>query len=145
MKMYEHKVELTELANKLFMYTDLKEWQKLIDEVFTEDVLFDMSSAGGGAPKSLKAQMICDTWKEGLKDLDAVHHQAGHYIIKMDGDYCDIYAYAVAYHYKKSALKGKSRSFVGSYDLRAFNATNDWRISSFKYNLKYIDGNVNLD
>ncbi|MEP6951111.1 MAG: hypothetical protein ABI863_17620 [Ginsengibacter sp.] len=67
MKTYEHTIELTELANKLFMYTDLKAWQKLIDEVFTEDVLFDMSSAGGDAPKTLKAKMICDTWKEGLK------------------------------------------------------------------------------
>jgi hypothetical protein len=77
--------------------------------------------------------------------LDAVHHQAGHYIIKIDGDNAGIYAYAVAYHYKKSDLKGNSRSFVGSYDLRAFNTTNGWRLSSFKYNLKYIDGNANLD
>lgn len=145
MNIYEHKVELAELANKLFMYTDAREWQKLMDEVFTEDVLFDMSSAGGDTPKTLRAKEICDTWKEGLKDLDAVHHQAGHYIIKVNGDSADIYAYAVATHYKKSSTKGNSRAFVGSYDLRAVNTYNGWRLSSFKYNLKYIDGNVNLD
>jgi hypothetical protein len=145
MNTFEIKFQLTELANKLFMYTDAKEWQKLIDEVFAEDVLFNMSSAGGGMPKSLKAKEICDTWKEGLKDLDAVHHQAGHYLITVNEDDADIYGYAVATHYKKSALNGKSRTFVGSYDLKALKIGNGWRISSFKYNLKYADGNVNLD
>ncbi|MEP6951112.1 MAG: nuclear transport factor 2 family protein [Ginsengibacter sp.] len=74
-----------------------------------------------------------------------MHHQAGHYLIKVDGDSADTYAYAVANHYKKSTLKGNSRLFVGSYDLTALNTTNGWRLSSFKYNLKYIDGNVSLD
>jgi hypothetical protein len=139
------KIELTELANKLFMYTDAREWQKLINEVFAEDVFFDMSSAGGGEGKTLKAKEICNTWKEALKDLDAVHHQGGHYLINVNGDDADIFGYAVATHYKKSATKGKTRAFVGSYNLRAVRNSNHWRLSSFKYNLKYIDGNESLE
>ena len=145
MTIYENKSDLTELANKLFMYTDTGDWQKLIDEVFIEDVLFDMSSAGGNTPKTLKAKEICDMWKEGLKDLDAIHHQAGHYIIQVNSDTADIYAYAVASHYKKSATKGNTRTFTGSYDLKAINDTTGWRLSSFKYNLKFIDGNATLE
>lgn len=104
-----------------------------------------MSSAGGDVPKTLKAKEIGDMWEQGLRDLDAVHHQAGHYLIKVNGDDADIYGYAVATHYRKSALNGNSRAFVGSYDLLAVNTYTDWRLSSFKYNLKYVDGNAKLE
>ena len=60
------KFELTELTNKLFMYTDTRQWQQLLDEVFTEKVWFDMSSAGGGNPVEMLAKDICQLWKEGL-------------------------------------------------------------------------------
>jgi hypothetical protein len=141
----ENKLEITALVNKLFMYTDEKQWKQLMDEVFTTDVLFDMSSAGDGAPQTITSEKICDTWREGLKELDSVHHQAGHYIIDVHGDEADIFAYAIAVHYKKSATKGSTRSFVGSYDLKAVYNNNGWRLKVFKYNLKFVNGNINLD
>jgi SnoaL-like protein len=141
----EAKMELTELASKLFMYTDSRDWQKLIDEVFTEYVDFDMSSAGAGEPKNLKAPEICKSWKQGFHGIDAVHHQAGHYLITVKGSTAEIYAYAVATHFKKNATKGNTRIFVGSYNLQATNTEQGWRVSGFKYNLKYTDGNKQLD
>ena len=72
----DHKL-LTELANKLFMYADLQLWDKLLAEVFTEDIWFDMSSAGAGEPGSMKAAALCKMWEEGFTGLDSVHHQAG--------------------------------------------------------------------
>ena len=78
------KLELTELANKLFMYTDALQWNKLLEEVFTEQVHFDMSSASGETPQMLTAKAICDMWQQGLGALDAVHHQAGHYLITVN-------------------------------------------------------------
>jgi hypothetical protein len=39
--------EIIEVINKLFIYTDMQEWEKLQDEVFSDDVLFDMSSLDG--------------------------------------------------------------------------------------------------
>ena len=33
-----NKIELTELSNKLFMYCDAFQWEKMIDEVFTDEV-----------------------------------------------------------------------------------------------------------
>jgi len=139
------KINLTELSNKLFMYTDSKEWDKLMDEVFKETIWFDVSSNGGDPASHLKAQEICDMWKQGLADTDAVHHQAGHYIITVKNDAADIYGYAVATHYKKAAIKGAIRTFVGSYDLKAERGKNGWRLSQFKYNLKYADGNLTLE
>ena len=137
------KIELTELANKLFMYCDSFQWHKMQDEVFTEEVWFDMTSAGGDARK-LRAIEICDMWMQGLSPLDAVHHQAGHYIITVEKNKADIYGYAVATHFKKSAQNGSTRTFVGSYDLKAEKTIKGWRLNQFKYNLKFLEGNVNM-
>ena len=139
------KIALTELANKLFMYCDAQQWQHLLDEVFIQAIWFDMSSAGGNKPQRLEASAICKMWAEGFAGLDAIHHQAGHYLINVSGDKADIFAYAVATHYKKAAKNGTTRSFVGSYDLKAELTDKGWRLSQFKYNLKYIDGNASLE
>jgi len=143
-QIFADKVELTELSNKLFMYVDAQQWVKVLDEVFMENVWFDMTSAGGEA-KQLLAKEICELWRQGFSGLDAVHHQAGHYLITVNEAVADIYGYAMAAHYKKSALKGNSRIFVGSYDLKALKTQKGWRLSQFKYNLKYIDGNAPLE
>ncbi|MFT3678958.1 MAG: nuclear transport factor 2 family protein [Ferruginibacter sp.] len=139
------KIALTELANKLFMYCDAQQWDKLLDEVFTPTIWFDLSSAGGGEPQNMKAEDVCKMWEAGFVGLDAVHHQAGHYIISVHNDKADIYGYAVAAHYKKEAVKGNTRTFTGSYDLKAQLGSNGWRLTQFKYNLKYIDGNTSLE
>jgi hypothetical protein len=139
------KIELQELANKLFMYTDARQWDTLLREVFTESVWFDMQSAGGGEPKTWPAKEIGELWRRGFEGLDAIHHQAGHYLIDVKEDEADIYGYAMATHYKAAAQKGNTRMFVGSYDLKAIRTENGWRLNQFKYNLKYIDGNATLE
>ncbi len=52
------------------MYTDSRQWQKLLDEVFTGSVLFDMSSAGGGEPATISAKEVCDKWEKGFEGID---------------------------------------------------------------------------
>lgn len=69
------QLKITSMCNKLFMYTDLQDWAKLVDEVFTENVWFDMVSAGGEA-REMSARDICSLWQQGFAELDAVHHQA---------------------------------------------------------------------
>ena len=139
------KIELSELANKLFMYCDAQQWQRLLDEVFVPFIWFDMSSVGANKPQKMEAKDVCKMWSDGFIGLDAVHHQAGHYLINVSGDKADIFGYAVATHYKKAAIKETTRSFVGSYDLKAELTAKGWRLSQFKYNLKYIGGNISLE
>jgi len=139
------KFELTELANKLFMYCDAKQWDNMLNEVFVPVIWFDASSAGAGPPQSMKAKAVCKMWEDGFIGLDAVHHQAGHYLISVQDSNADIFAYAAATHHKRSASKGNTRTFVGSYDLKAQRGANGWRLTQFKYNLKYIDGNIAME
>ncbi|PWT95195.1 MAG: hypothetical protein C5B52_18330 [Bacteroidetes bacterium] len=139
------RLDIIELANKLFMYTDAQMWEKLLKEVFTEEIWFDMVSMGAGPAQRITAEAVCEMWRQGFTNLDSVHHQAGHYLIEARGADAEIYGYAVATHYKKEAIKGHTRSFTGSYELKATKGANGWRLSKFKYNLKFSDGNLTLE
>lgn len=137
--------QIIEVVNKLFVYTDDRQWQKLQDEVFLESVLFDMSSLGAGEPVILPAKHICDTWQKGFEGIDAVHHQAGNYLVAIKNEKATVHAYAIALHYKKSATQGNTREFVGSYELGLTLLPGKvWRIHAFHYFLKYSNGNVNF-
>ena len=133
---------IVETANKLFVYTDMQNWDKLKSEVFTEEVLFDMTSVGG-EKRMMTAKEICDTWQKGFEGIDQVNHLAGNYLVTIDGKNATVFAYATATHYKRSAQNGP-REFVGTYDLNMVFEDSGWRIDQFRYNLKYMSGNLDL-
>ena len=135
--------EIVEVINKLFVYTDIQEWEKLQSEVFSSDVIFDMSSVGGKNAE-ITAKEICEIWKNGFVGIDSINHLAGNYLIKIEDTTATVFAYATATHYKESATKGKTREFVGTYDIGLTKNERGWRISRFKYNLKYSTGNIDL-
>jgi hypothetical protein len=137
---------IIEVVNRLFIYTDLQQWDKLKQEVFASDVMFDMSSAGGTPASKLTSGEICNMWEQGFRGIDAVHHQAGNYIVTLrDETNADVLCYAVATHYKQKATKGNVREFVGSYDIVLVFTDIGWRINGFRYNLKYSSGNSSLE
>jgi hypothetical protein len=145
MELKSKRETIIELANKLFIYTDSRQWQMLIKEVFKEEVLFDMSSMGAGAAKATLASEICDMWKKGFEGIDQVHHQSGNFIVDFEDETrARIFCYATATHFKKSASHGNTREFVGSYDIHVSFTDLGWRIDGFRYNLKYINGNSDL-
>lgn len=135
--------QVIETVHKLFIYTDSRQWNKLQEEVFSESVLFDMSSLGMEA-KVTSAKSICETWESGFAELDAVNHLAGNLLVSIDREQADVFAYATATHYKSAATMGKTREFVGTYDLHLIHGENGWKIDQFKYNLKFMNGNLEL-
>ena len=145
MKVFTPREEIIEVVNKLFVYTDGRLWEKLLREVFADQVLLDMSSLNGPNEK-LTARAICDMWEEGFKDLDSVNHLGGNYLVTIkDENSASVFAYATATHYKEKAENGKTREFVGTYDLDLIRNENGWRISAFTYTLKYLTGNIGLE
>lgn len=135
--------QIIETVNRLFIYTDQQEWNKLQAEVFTEQVLFDMSSIGG-EKKNMTAKEICDTWKNGFVGIDSINHLAGNYLVDINGNNAEVFCYATATHYKKAATHGNTREFTGTYDIHLVKKEAGWRIDVFKYNLKYATGNLEL-
>ncbi len=49
--------EIIEIANKLFIYTDERDWEK-VKAIFADEVLFDMTSIEGRQPAKMKPQEI---------------------------------------------------------------------------------------
>jgi hypothetical protein len=143
METHSIKDEIVEIVNKLFVFADNREWEKLQNEVFTQEVEFDMSSLGG-EKKELTSKAICELWENGFKDIDSVNHLAGNYIVNVQDTTATVFAYATATHYKKSATNGTTREFVGTYDIGLSKQYIGWRLNKFKYNLKYATGNVDL-
>jgi hypothetical protein len=138
--------EVIEVVNKLFIYTDYQQWDKLLAEVLTDNVHFDMASLGAGEAKTLTAIEITNMWRVGFAGIDAIHHQSGNFLVsfKSDAVEADVFCYAIASHFKKAAKQGQTREFVGSYDLHCVLTDKGWRIDSFKYNVKYVSGNGDL-
>lgn len=136
--------EVIELVNKLFIYTDEKEWQKLQNDIFAEEVFLDMESAGGNS-ETMTSEQICSMWQSVLNGLDAANHLTGNFIVEnVKENFVKVFCYATATHYKSSAKNGSLREFVGSYNIELIKQANGWRVTSFVYNLKYMSGNLDL-
>jgi hypothetical protein len=130
-------------ANRLFICTDNRNWQ-CVKDIFAPEVLFDMTSLTGGQPSKLALQQIIDSWEQGLKNLKAIHHQAGNYQVTLKGNEADLFCYGIAFHYLPNPSNQNTRTFVGSYNFHLIRTDAGWKIDRFKFNLKYIDGNKDL-
>ena len=136
--------DIIETITNLFIATDERNWPRA-RQCFATHVLFDMTSMAGGEPATLTPQQITDAWDAGLKPIQSLHHQAGNYLVRIGGDEAEAFCYGIAYHYKPVKSGRNTRVFVGSYDFHFLRSFGVWRIDGFKFNLKFIDGNANLD
>lgn len=64
---------IIEAVTALFVSTDKRDWVAVRD-CFADQVLFDMSSLGGGAPAETPADSIVTGWTKDLRPLRAIHH-----------------------------------------------------------------------
>ena len=142
---FTEREQIIEVVNKLFVFTDNQEWTKLQDAVFTSEVELDMTSMGAEQVERVAAREICNRWEKAFEELDAIHHQAGNYLVNIEDDEATVHAYSIASHYKESAKKGKTREYVGDYEFHLVKQLQDWKIDKFKYNLKYSTGNMTLE
>jgi hypothetical protein len=132
------------VINDLFVATDNRDWEK-VKGCFTDNVLFDMTSLAGGSPAKMTPRQIADAWEQGLNHLKAIHHQAGNFSVDVRGEEADAHCYGIAYHYLPNSTGRNTRVFVGSYDFHLRESGGSWRIDRFKFNLKFIDGNPDLE
>ena len=135
---------IIEVITRLFIGTDNRNWDQ-VKACFSHTVLFDMSSLGAGDPKEMRPDDIVAMWDAGLKPLKAVHHQAGNFLVDVNGRKADAFCYGIAIHYLPNKTNNNTRTFVGSYDFSLAKGDELWRICKFKFNLKFIDGNQDLE
>ena len=138
------KQAIAETINRLFISTDRREWES-VRECLADRVMFDMSSMGGPEPALVAAESIVEGWEKGLRALKAIHHQSGNFLAELDGERATAFCYGIASHYLPNLSGQNTRTYVGSYDFGLEKQSGRWRISAFRFNLKYIDGNRQLE
>lgn len=131
-------------VNQLFIATDRRDWDT-VTGLFAPSVLFDLTSLAGGTPVTMTPHQIVTIWDKGLTPLTAVHHQAGNYLVSLNGTQADVFCYGIASHYLPTKSGRNTRTFVGSYDFHLTKQDGVWWIDRFKFNLKYLDGNPDLE
>ena len=138
------KDAVIDVLNTLFIGTDQRDWAKVRD-CFADSVRFDMTSLLGGRPSDLSPETIVDGWRQGLQAITQVHHQVGNYRVDVDGAVAVASCYGIALHYRKTTSGRNTRTFVGSYDFHLVEAEGRWRIDLFRFNVKFVDGNLDLE
>jgi hypothetical protein len=138
------KDRIIDTLNQLFIYTDERDWSG-VRETLAESVLMDMTSLAGGQPRQMSSEQVAAGWEEGLRSIEAIHHQVGNYRVNVQGDQATAFCYGIASHYRKNPSGRNTRVIVGSYDFHLRLVRDQWRIDRFRFNLKYIDGNPELE
>jgi hypothetical protein len=132
-----------ETVNRLFVSTDNRHWES-VKACFADQVVLDMTSMVGGEFGKLTPQQIANARDAGLKGLEAIHHQAGNYDVVLEANEADVFCDGIATHYLPNATGQNSRMLLGSYNFHLKKIKRDWKVDHFKYNLKYIRGNLEL-
>jgi hypothetical protein len=138
------RTRIIETITRLFVGTDNRDWE-LVKSLFAPRVLFDMSSMGAGEPRQTTPEAIVSGWEQGLEPLQAIHHQAGNYLVTLEGASAEAFCYGIASHYLPNPTGRNTRTFVGSYEFGLERDEAAWRITRFKFTLKYVDGNTDLE
>jgi hypothetical protein len=138
------KDQIAHCVYQLFIGTDQRDWDK-VRACFTDTVHFDMTSLAGGSATNLTPNEITQAWETGLRPIQHVHHQAGNLQIDVQGTTAVAFCYGIALHYRATQSGNNVRRFVGSYDFRLELSQRGWVISSFRFNVKFVDGNLDLD
>ncbi|MFL6621976.1 MAG: nuclear transport factor 2 family protein [Sulfurifustaceae bacterium] len=139
------KEEIIDCINRLFINTDRRDWAA-VRACLADSVDFDMTSLTGGTPETLPAQKIIDGWEQGLRPIQAIHHQAGNHRVNLkNAAEATVFCYAIALHYRPTRSGRNTRTFVGSYDFALMRLGEQWRITAFRFNCKFLDGNLELE
>jgi SnoaL-like protein len=133
-----------ETITRLFVATDERDWPT-VRACLTAEVLFDMRSLTGTPAGLVAADTIVRGWEEGLRPLRSVHHQAGNFRVIVDGESARAFCYGVAFHHRPHPSGRNTRTFVGSYDFHLSKEDGYWRIDQFRFNAKFVDGNLELE
>ncbi|MCL7971778.1 MAG: nuclear transport factor 2 family protein [marine benthic group bacterium] len=131
-------------VNRLFRSVDEKDWEGA-EACLAPSVLLDVTSMAGGEPEHTTGKAIVEGWRETLTPIAKVHHQAGNYEVQVRGEEANASCYGIAVHYLPNDTGRDTRIFVGTYAMRLRKSGGAWRIYRFRYDLKFMDGNPDLE
>lgn len=139
--MLEDMDAVEKVVNNLFIQTDNMDWNVLVNDVFTEMVYFDMTSVGGTAG-DVTSQSIVQGWAQGFESIESVHHQSGNMQIEIEGNRATVFQYGTATQYATTVSGNNTRTFIGTYTIGLIKEADVWKVDTFGFHLKMMDGNI---
>jgi hypothetical protein len=133
---------IIEMISRFFIAVDRRDW-KTVKAMFDDTVLLDYTSMAGGEPAVLTADQIVDAWQGLLPGFSQTHHQLGNFVVESGDGSAHVFCYGTATHFLENESGSNVWTVVGSYDLD-LTRKGRWRISKLRFNLKYMDGNLDL-
>lgn len=137
------KLQLLEAVNRFFMAVDNRDWEQ-VKTAMHPTILLDYTSMAGGEPATLTPEQITDSWKKLLPGFDATHHQLGNYIVETADEKANVLCYGTAAHYLKNDSGNHLWTVAGTYAIELSLLSGIWKIEALKFNLRYMDGNMDL-
>ncbi len=134
--------EVIEAVTTLFVATDNRDWDAVLS-CFTDTVLFK-TGLTNWEPVMIAKERIAEAWEDGLRDLQAIHHQVGNFLVTGEPDGASVFCYGIAYHYLPERSNRNTKIFVGSYTLHLVKQAESWKVDKFSFNEKFVAGNTHL-
>ena len=138
------KDRIIDTINQLFIATDERDWPA-VRGCLADNVLLDMTSLAGGGASRLTAEQVAAGWEEGLRPIESVHHQVGNYRVDVQSEQASVFCYGIATHFRRNRSGRNTRVFVGSYNFHLVRVEERWLIDSFRFKLKFLEGNLELE
>lgn len=135
--------QIVHLINTLFLSVDEKDW-KSVEDCFAPSVDFDISGMSDSKRETLSPVRIVKQWKDDLKNIEAIHHQTGNYTVSLDGIKAEVVCTGSSTQYRANGQSGNILTYYGSYHFHMIRGLEEWKIDSFKFVLKFLDGNKDL-
>ena len=141
LEMLIKRQQVVDAVNQLFIQTDQRNWL-MVEKCFADRVEMDLTSLAGGETEVLSPQDITARWDENLRDLTALHHQVGNFVVDLHGDdNAHVYCYGTTFHHLRVGDNTQTRTIVGTYDFDLVRSSDDrWRIASFWFDCKFTEG-----
>lgn len=141
--MEQAKNEIKRVVTQLFVATDNRDWDR-VETSFGAQVLLDYTSMAGGEPAALTPDQITTNWKTILPGFDHTHHALSNFSVDLGENEATVTHYGNAAHFID--LKGAEDvwTVVGTYDHHLVKTASGWKVDKMKFNLKYMDGNMDL-
>ncbi|HVP93555.1 MAG TPA: nuclear transport factor 2 family protein [Methanoregulaceae archaeon] len=131
-----------EAVTTLFIGTDNRDWDS-VRSCFTDTVLFN-TGLTNGEPVMIAKERIVEAWADGLRDLQAIHHQIGNFLVTWEDPGVSVFCYGIAYHYLPERSNRNTKIFVGGYTIHLVKEAETWKIDKFAFNEKFVAGNIHL-
>lgn len=137
------KQAVQEVVTSIFVGTDERDWQ-MVENAFAGQVLLDYTSMAGGEPSTLSPKQITDSWKTILPGFQFTQHAISNFRVSIHGREATVHHYGTAQHYLDVEDGEDLWTVVGTYEHHLIQTNGRWKTDRMKFNLKYMDGNMDL-